>query len=172
MIDNLLNRKFSLCWMCVKNYFHYFKFSFASIQSLLFLLFHNLRCFIFCFWKVSTHAKLQIPLRERCPHSELFWSECWKSKYGPFKHLFVFWYVPGNLNHLMWIRHCNTPSHCNTPLHWAQQEFPKFQRPSQNHLLLSSKSSVFYFIFFWGGRGVDRAFYLCFFTFDRNLSRS
>ena len=121
----------------------------------------------------SKHTcKLQIALRERCPRSELFWSECWKSEYGPFMHLFVFWYVPRNLNHLMWIRHCNTPSHCSTRLHWALQEFPKFQRPSQNHLLLSSNSSVFFFFGCGGAGGRGRAFYLCFFTFNSNLSRS
>ena len=74
--------------------------------------------------------------------------------------------VSENLNHLIWVRHYNTPFHCNTPLHWALQEFLmllkeflKFPGPSPNHPFLGSKYSVFW--------GLD--FYLYSLTYDNIL---
>ena len=105
MIGRLLNRTFSLCWICFSNCFHGFKFSSANIQNFLCCLFYSLRSFIFCFRKIGSHVfycfimieyRFNINICFPCLYPSL--------KKLPIKQAFVvFWGISENMNHLTWM---------------------------------------------------------------------
>ena len=155
--------------MCVNNYFHYFKFSFASVQNLLFLLFHNLRCFIFCFWKVSTHASYRL----HCGKDARVRSYSGPNVENPnTDHLCICLSFDMSLE--IWITWCGygTVILPLTVVLGYIELYKNFQnfRDLLKIIFCWVQTLLFFFFFGWGGGG--RAFYLCFFTFDSNLSRS